>query len=132
MKGLKFISIKDAAFHLNGNCHHCILANIHSHQFVRKLFSGGNLVCFSRNGVNSTSGKSCLSCDHPQCRSWLRLFLKIDEVNYALDLPQRLIPAYKHFLESGRINTGRIPFNVWATFSLQPQDGVWIFSIDKA
>lgn len=127
-----FISIKGAAFHLNGGSYHRILANILSHQFVRKLFSNGKLTCFSRDGGHSTSGKLCLSCDHPLCRSWLRLFLEIEADNYALDLPQRLIPVYKRFLDSARINTASRPFNVLATFSLEPKDGIWIFSIHKA
>jgi len=77
-------------------------------------------------------GKSCLSCDHPLCRRWLRLLLMIDGQNYGLDLPQRLIPAYRDFLNSARITTVRAPLNVLATLSLESKGGVWTFSIHKA
>jgi len=132
MKSLNFISIKDASFHLNGSSYPCILAIIHSHQYVRKLFSSGRLTCFSRDSLYSTSRRYCPACSHPQCRIWLRLFLKIDKENYALDLPKRLIPVYKSFLNSIETKTTKTPFSVMASFSLEAKDEVWIFSIHKA
>ena len=131
MNSLKFISIKGASFHLDGSSYHSILTIIHSHQYVRKLFSSGRMNCFSRDGVYSTSRRYCPSCNHPQCRSWLRLFLKINGENFALDLPKRLIPIYRGFLDSAGVNTIRAPFDLLANFSLESKDGVWIFSIHK-
>lgn len=129
---MRFISIRGGSFHLNGCSCNSILVNIHSHQYVRKLFSYGKLTCFSRDGLYSTSRRYCPSCNHPLCRSWLRLLLKIDGVNYGLDLPQRLIPVYRRFLGSVGSNTAKAPFNLPATLSLEAKDGLWMFSIHKA
>jgi hypothetical protein len=131
MRRVEFISIRDAAFHINGARCHCILTNIHSHQFVRKLFSEGKLACFSRDGFYSTARKYCFDCEEPTCRGWLRLFLKIDGENYALDLPEKLVPVYKRFLNTAKINITRKPLNLPATLSLEPKNGIWSFAIYK-
>ena len=128
---LKFISIKSAKFHLNGNSYPSIIATIHSHQFVRKLFSDGKLICFSPDSFHSTARKSCLSCKRFECRNWLRLFLIIDNQNYCLDLPQKLMPAYYHFIDFNKINTTTSFINVEATFSLKCERHKWVLSIEK-
>ena len=128
---LKFISIKDARFHLNGDSYPSIIATIHSHQFVRKLFFNSKLICFSPDSIFSTAKKSCLSCKRFGCRNWLRLFLIIDDQNYCLDLPQKLMSVYYHFIDSNKINTTTSPINVEATFSLKCDCHKWILSIER-
>jgi len=68
----------------------------------------------------------------PNAGVGLRLFLTIDGKNYGLDLPQRLIPAYRRFLGSVGSNTARAPFNLTTTLSLEAKDNLWVFSIHKA
>lgn len=129
MKSLEVISIKRAAFRINGNSCRCIQANILFDQFVRKLFSGDKIVCFSRNGLYSTARKSCMDCEKTLCGSWIRLFLKIDENYYVLELPRELMSVYTHFLYKVKTNGLAKRFNLPATLSLNLTKKGVLFSL---
>lgn len=131
IKQINFISIKNAAFHINGRSFPSFLTYVYEQHTVRKLFKDGKVICFSINGKNSTAAKSCSTCYNPFCRSWLRLHFIINDDFFALDLPQKLIPFYKNFLASIKAKDAPPP-DLLLSFSLTMLNHKWILTVNKA
>lgn len=130
IKQIRFISIKNAIFHINGRSFPSFLGYVYEQQAVRKLFKKGKVICFAINGKAYTNTKSCSTCSNPFCRSWLRLHFIINDQLFALDLPQRLIPFYKNFLTSIKAKN-KPPIDLFLSFSLKVVNHEWILTIKK-
>jgi hypothetical protein len=125
---IQFISIKNAAFHINGRSFPSFLAYVYEQHIVRKLFKDGRVICFSINGRAASNTKPCSTCSNPFCRSWLRLYFIINDDYFALDLPQKLIPFYKSFLASIKAED-KPPIDMLLSFSLKIVDHEWVLTI---